>query len=131
MYPRYVLLSVVKLAIEEFPFLKENQICRQTTNQNTQIGLLIGLDFYYSIIRDRSKMTSRLRGGGGGGGRGYQNCDSLWHHFEGGWSGSNVTSHILKKIKNMFFQFIQKWCRKDGGCGLYIFNIVHQQIETM
>ena len=25
-----------------------------------------------------------------------------------GGSGSNVTSHILKNIKNMFFQFIQK-----------------------
>ena len=61
----------------------------------------------------------------GGGG---QNCDSLWHHFECGRrrvSSSNVTPNILKNIQNMFFQFIQKWCRTGGGCGLYTNTMLH------
>ena len=44
-------------------------------------------------------------------------------------SGSNVTSHILKNIKNIFSNSSKNDAAQVVLCGLYI--IVHQQIETM
>ena len=58
------------------------------------------------LLWGRSKMTSRLKGEGGGDTKMVTVCDIILR--EGGGGGSNVTSHILKNIKNMFFQFIQK-----------------------